>query len=236
MNKLVKSVPNTLTLFNAMSGFLSIVATASGDYQLAVIWIFAAAFFDFVDGAAARLLKVQSAVGKDLDSLSDVVSFGVAPGFIIFNLIASSAITDLHWLKYSALLIPALSVLRLAKFNHDARQSDRFFGLPVPANALFLSAIALVVSGAYPEPLIVLFQHPITLSVSATIGSLLLVSDIPLFSLKFKNLTWRDNWVRYSFLLLSAVSLALFQAAALLGIIPFYIVISLLIKLFSKND
>jgi len=235
MNIIRKSIPNFITICNLLCGFLSIVATSEGQYELAVIWIFAGAVCDFLDGTAARLLNAKSPIGADLDSLSDVVSFGVAPGFLIFSVIGVHASEQMQWLRYFALAIPALSTLRLARFNNDARQSDRFFGLPVPANALFFCAIPFVISGDYPQWLIDIVSQPFTLVGASVIMSLLLVTNIPLFAFKFSSLSWKKNSFRYIYILMAIILLVFFQVAALLLLIPLYVIFSLVINRFSND-
>lgn len=214
-----------------------------GELTIAVLFIFAAAVFDFLDGMAARLLKAYSPIGKELDSLADMISFGLAPGMVMmvmleFSLLGINVRVDhLSALSFweiccisSSLLIPVFSGLRLAKFNTDTRQSESFIGLPVPANAIFISALALMVIHGKYQTLGNIILQPWVLMV-ITIGmSLLLVSELPMFSLKFKSLTWKDNKVRYIFLGISAALILALNSYGIAGAILLFILISLLLK------
>ncbi|MDR0845502.1 MAG: CDP-alcohol phosphatidyltransferase family protein [Tannerella sp.] len=224
-----KHIPNTLTCANLAFGCYACILALCGNYLCAVIAIFIAAGFDFLDGFAARLLKAFSPIGKDLDSLADMVSFGVAPGMILFDFLDRLQKTvDGGCPVYgklfllAAFAIPVFSALRLAKFNNDERQKTSFVGLPVPANAIFWAPLIYVLSPlvadktVFPGLLPVDFSADlsgfpvlgllIVLSLLALGMSLLLVSEIPMFSLKIKSLAWKGNELRY-ILILSAVVL-----------------------------
>ena len=151
-----KHIPNIITLSNLVCGTLAVWQALQGNLICAALFIFLGAFFDFFDGMTARLLHVQSAIGKELDSLSDVVTFGVAPGFIVFSLLESvtSQMGTMGWLKFVALLMPALSSYRLAKFNLDERQTSSFIGLPTPANAMVWAAYGIILSVSDPSKLL----------------------------------------------------------------------------------
>ncbi len=203
----------------------------------AALFIILAAVFDFFDGFAARMLKVQSPMGVDLDSLADVFSFGGAPAMIIYvwleqcmqNL--SPIYAGNHWVQLLpclAFLIPAFSAFRLAKFNHDDRQHTDFYGLPTPANALFMGFLPL---SADRLPFVSNFWIVLALML---IFCVLLVSDLPMFSLKFKNFTWKDNKVRYLFLILAVVLFAIFRLGSFPIIILSYILISVTIFAIHK--
>ncbi len=202
-----KHIPNSLTCCNLICGcYATAAAFYAADYNIfytyAVCAILAGAVFDFFDGMVARLLHVSSPIGKELDSLADVVTFGVAPSAMLFSLYQEVACPEMllpvrRYLPYLAFLMAAFSALRLAKFNIDPRQSSSFIGLPTPANALFwgsllLGAHAFLVSPKFNCVLLFLFE---------LLFCMLLVAEIPLFALKFKNLSWRDNKVRYIFLI-----------------------------------
>ncbi len=189
--------------------------------------------FDFFDGFAARLLKVHSELGKQLDSLADLVSFGVAPGFLVFKMFQMSYLSgepSPDFLPYIALLIPLLSALRLAKFNIDTRQADYFIGMPTPANALFLYSIGLM--GIYTDNETVqnIILHPFLLTAITIITSFLLVAELPLMSLKVKNMKWKENKGRIILLLGIVLLLVIFRFRALAFIIPFYLLLSLVFK------
>lgn len=215
-------LPNFLTLLNLLSGVLGILWVLEGQPLYGAYFVILSATFDFFDGFAARLLKVQSELGKELDSLADVVSFGVLPGILLYSLTKSQ--TEASFLPYCTLIIPMLSAYRLAKFNLDTRQSDRFIGLPTPANALLLTTIPHL-AARWPE-LSPWLSSPITLVVIAWLTSLLLVVELPLIALKFKNSSLRDNSYRYALLLIGAVCLVWLQLAGIPLVILAYLLLS----------
>jgi CDP-diacylglycerol--serine O-phosphatidyltransferase len=217
-----KHIPNFITCLNLFSGCVAAYLAFKGNYQGAFIAILLAAVFDFMDGFAARLLKAYSSMGKELDSLADMVSFGLAPGAIVFSLLGETGINE--WLPFFAFLIPVFSGLRLAKFNIDDRQSSSFLGLPVPANAIFWSGIVYSFSPF-------LMNNVWLFLILIVVFSYLLVSKIPMFSLKFKNVTWKDNRIQYLFLMGCIAILAFFQLNAFAIIIGWYIAMSLGLKL-----
>ncbi|WP_439474912.1 CDP-diacylglycerol--serine O-phosphatidyltransferase [Algoriphagus formosus] len=217
-------IPNSLTLGNLLAGVIGIVTVLAGDYQNGAYFIFLAAFLDFFDGFAARLLKVSGELGKQLDSLADLVSFGVLPGFVVYEWI--STLTSVEWMPYLSLTIPLFSALRLAKFNIDTRQSDRFIGLPTPANALFFSTLPYLAdfwsfTGNY-------LSNPWTLIVISWVFSLLLVAEIPLIALKFKNFSLRDNVFRYVLLASGALAILLMGLSGIPLVIILYLGLSLI--------
>lgn len=215
-------LPNFLTLLNLLSGVLGILWVLEGQPLYGAYFVILSATFDFFDGFAARLLKVQSELGKELDSLADVVSFGVLPGILLYSLTKSQ--TEVSFLPYCTLIIPMLSAYRLAKFNLDTRQSDRFIGLPTPANALLLTTIPHL-AARWPE-LSPWLSSPITLVVIAWLTSLLLVVELPLIALKFKNSSFTDNSYRYALLLIGAVCLVWLQLAGIPLVILAYLLLS----------
>lgn len=188
-------------------------------------FVLIAAGFDFFDGFAARLLKVQSDIGKELDSLADVVSFGVLPGLILFEMTESAVEADVL-LPYLTLIVPMLSAYRLAKFNLDTRQSERFLGLPTPANALFLSTLPHL---TYQWPALGNWiTSPVALIILAWIFAILLVTEIPLIALKFKSFSFSKNIFRYSLIFLSLVFFAWLQLAGIPLVILAYIGLSVI--------
>ncbi len=196
-----KHLPNTITCCNLICGCIATGAAFHGQYLYAVMMIVAGAVFDFFDGMTARALGVSSPIGKELDSLADVVTFGVAPGAMVFYLFHQVHCPELllplrDVLPYTALLMPAFSALRLAKFNLDARQSTQFIGLPTPANALFWGS-AILGQHAF---LVSLKFNAVFLFLFMLLFCFLLVAEVPMLALKFKNLTWRDNRERFIFL------------------------------------
>lgn len=227
-----KYIPNTITCLSLVSGCVATVMALGGHLWLAAIWILVAAVFDFLDGFAARLLKAYSPIGKELDSLSDMVSFGVAPGMVLFWLL-SQACPALPfgalnaYIPCLAFVIPVFSGLRLAKFNIDERQTTSFLGLPVPAHALFwASAGYSVMPIVYTNQLLF-----VLLSVVLAIAtSLLLVSEIPMFSLKIKSLSWKGNELRYILVVCAVLFVALWGFLGISGTILLYIILSIFNK------
>lgn len=219
---LLRHIPNALTCANLVCGCLGIISLFTNKIEPAY-FIWAACVFDFFDGFAARLLKVSSPIGKELDSLADMVSFGVLPALAVYNWIGSG--TGLY-LPYVAIMIAVFSALRLAKFNIDTNQSDSFIGVPTPANALFLSALPFL-----PEAIRAVVFLPYMLAILAIVFSLLLVAPLPLFALKFKNFGWQGNQLRFTFLAVSVLLLLVFHAGAIPFIILFYIGVSLVSRL-----
>lgn len=228
-NCITRHIPNTVTCCNLLSGCVAIVMAHQGCYQAALGFIVLGAIFDFFDGLLARALKAYSPLGKELDSLADDVTFGVAPAMMLFSLMHEVALPA--WLApvaglfpYVAFLIAAFSALRLAKFNIDTRQTTSFIGLPTPANALFWGSLIV---GAH-DFLVADTLAFLYLIILVLLTSWLLVAEIPMFSLKFKNLSWRDNKVQFIFLL-GCIPLVLFlQLAGLAAIIIWYALLSLL--------
>ena len=215
-------LPNFITLLNLLSGVLGILWVLEGQPLYGAYFVILSATFDFFDGFAARLLKVQSDMGKELDSLADVVSFGVLPGILLYSLTKNQ--TEASFLPYCTLIIPMLSAYRLAKFNLDTRQSDRFIGLPTPANALLLTTIPYL-AAHWPE-LSPWLSSPIALVVIAWLTSLLLVAELPLIALKFKNSSFTDNSYRYALLVIGAVCLVWLQLAGIPLVILAYLLLS----------
>ena len=198
-----------------------------GNYQWAVLMIIIGAIFDFFDGMVARALGVSSNIGKELDSLADIVTFGVAPSSIIFYLFTEVHCPEMlipvrHLLPYTAFLMAAFSALRLAKFNIDERQHQQFIGLPTPANALFWGSIVL---GAHPF-LVSLKFNAVFLFLFMLLFCMLLVCEVPMIALKFKNFTWIDNKQRYIFLI-GCLPLLFFGTLSLATIIIWYIAMSI---------
>ncbi len=227
-----RHIPNTITCCNLICGSIAIYLALqpTPDYSLALYFIIGGAVFDFFDGFMARLLGVSSPIGKELDSLADDITFGVAPAAIVFSLLretlpqALPGSALLPYLPFTAFIIAAFSALRLAKFNLDARQSTTFFGLPTPANTLFWAALAV---GAHDWLLAQNWSAWLLLS-GVVLSSWLLVSDIPMFALKFKNFGWRDNILRYTFILLCLGLLVALGWTAFSLIIVLYVLISLM--------
>lgn len=226
---IVRFIPNTITSLNLVSGCVASAMALQGSLFWAMMWIIIASVFDFSDGLAARLLKAYSPLGKELDSLADVVSFGVAPGMILYTMlgewsVAAGAEGLLSYVPYLAFIVPAFSGLRLAKFNIDERQTTTFIGLPVPAHALLWSSAcyslhALVETGESWVAVVLIAAFCLT--------SYLLVSEIPMFSLKAKSLGWRGNELQYILVICSVGFIACFGFLGISGAIVLYIVLSM---------
>lgn len=225
---ILRHLPNALTCANLLCGCLGIVFILKGETTPAAFFVWTACAFDFFDGFAARLLKVSSAIGKELDSLADMVSFGVLPAMMMYQWI--NQISNILYLPYCAFIIAVFSALRLAKFNIDERQTTSFIGLPTPANALFLTALPFL-----PDPLMNWVQQPIFLVAICVAFSLLLVAEIELFALKFKNFGWAGNEIRYLFILVSIFLLIFLTEAALPLIILLYILSSFIKSLVGRS-
>lgn len=231
-----KHIPNFITCLNLTSGVLGILY-AESNLIFASYAVLVAAVFDFLDGMVARLLHVSSAIGKELDSLCDVVSFGVLPGIIIWKLFEAAFLytpvpPGYYFLIFLSVLIPVFSALRLAKFNLDERQVQGFIGLPTPANAMFIASIPLIVQNPNFQTI---FLNVITLSLISIVMSFLLVSEIPLFALKFKNFRLKDNFGRYLFLVFSCILFLVLRYLAAPFIILIYIVLSIALYLFRNK-
>ena len=230
-NVIKKNIPNTVTCLNLFSGCIACVMAFEARYELALLFIILSSVFDFFDGMLARALNAHSIIGKDLDSLADDVSFGFAPSAIVFSLFKemyypASMEFIAPYLPYAAFLISVFSVfsaLRLAKFNNDTRQTTSFIGLPVPANALFWASL---VAGAH-DILISESCHPVYLFIVVCLFSWLLVAEIPMFSLKFKNLSWNDNKISFTFLIVCIPFLVFLGISSFAAIVVWYILLSL---------
>jgi CDP-diacylglycerol--serine O-phosphatidyltransferase len=234
------TIPNIITSLNALFGCLSVAFAATGRLDIAFVCIIIAAVCDFFDGFAARLLRSYSAIGKELDSLADVISFGLAPAFMLFvaiNGMSSTLSCSLQSDCGLACIICALpflltvfSALRLAKFNVDERQTTSFIGLPTPANALFFSTLALLYDTQ---------QLPITLNIwwilaLVVVFSYLLISEIPMFSLKIKSFSIKKHKIQIIFLVIAIILLTLYQIKAIPLIILWYIVLSIGVAVYNK--
>lgn len=223
-----KHIPNTITCCNLISGCVATAFAFGGQLDIALLFIVIGAVFDFFDGMSARLLKVSSAIGKELDSLADDVTFGVAPAtMVFFELGVMDYPTWLeparHILPFFAYIMAAFSALRLAKFNLDERQAMGFIGLPTPANALFWGGLTVgAVNFIESSPYMVL-----GVLVMVIISSLLMVSEVPMFALKFKHWGWKGNELKYIFIITCIPLLLIFRISALAIIIAWYVILSI---------
>lgn len=194
-NLIVRNIPNSITCCNLISGCIATQQAFEGNARMALLFIIIGAVFDFFDGMTARLLHVSSPIGKELDSLADDVTFGVAPATIVYSTLLLALPTQLSLVAYAAFLIAAFSALRLAKFNLDERQSMGFIGLPTPANALFWGSLVVY----SPSWLTDLSYSWLILLVMVLASSWILVSEVPMFALKFKHWGFQSNELKYSF-------------------------------------
>ena len=222
-----KHIPNTITCCNLISGCIATVFAFNGQFALALLWIVAGAVFDFFDGMTARLLHVSSPIGKELDSLADDVTFGVAPSAMVFyELSAMDYPTVMEplrpYIPFFAFIMAAFSALRLAKFNLDERQTTSFIGLPTPANALFWGSL-LVGASQWLE------SSPVNaplLMLMVLLSCYLLVSEIPMFALKFKQWGWKGNEVKYIFVATAAALILLLGVKGIAVVIAWYVLLS----------
>ncbi len=230
-NGITRHIPNFVTACNLFSGCIAAVMAFQANYEAAILFIILGATFDFFDGMLARLFHVSGPLGKELDSLADDITFGFAPSVIVFSLFKEvqypafmQSMTDIF--PYTAFIIAVFSALRLGKFNIDPRQSSSFIGLPTPANALFWGSLVVgghsfLISDAF---------NALYLFILVLLMSYLLVAELPMFSLKFKNLSWKDNKISYFFLLVCIPLLVIFRISGFAAIILWYILLSLLTK------
>ncbi|MBQ7531805.1 MAG: CDP-alcohol phosphatidyltransferase family protein [Paludibacteraceae bacterium] len=233
-----KHIPNIITCCNLLSGAIAVMLAAEGLFHCAFGMILLGALFDFFDGMSARALKVNNPIGKEIDSLADVITFGLAPSVMLMQAIRLATENSNYawgWWSAVALVMAAFSALRLAKFNIDERQTGSFLGLATPANAIFWASLI----AAFPEMASWAEWLPWAMLAVATVSCWLLVSELPMFSLKFKNLSWKDNAVRYIFLIGCVLVIALCTTYAVVkgnwhyalfsgaGVILWYIVANL---------
>jgi CDP-diacylglycerol--serine O-phosphatidyltransferase len=233
-------IPNAITLLNLSSGLLAIIAIFKGYYDEAFLFVCLGIFFDFWDGFFARKFKVSGELGLQLDSLADVITSGVVPGLMMFKLLLDIQEDDtsmyyltedyyyMGFVPYLGFIITLASAYRLAKFNIDARQTDSFIGLPTPANALFIMSIPMIQFDGSHEWVVNGLFNPFVLLVISLVSAYMLNAEIPLFSLKVKEFSWKKSKLQFSFLALSALLLLFFGFTALPIIILFYVALSVL--------
>lgn len=238
-----KSIPNILTLLNLLSGTIAAIFAVQGELVLAAYLVFLGIFFDFFDGFAARLLNVQGELGKQLDSLADVVTSGVVPGIVLYQLLKTKNTLEIlnteiiswesqkiEFLPFVGLLITLAAAYRLAKFNIDERQSSSFIGLPTPAASLVVLSLPLILEFTSFEFAATIIENKWFLVVLTLVLSFLMNAEIPLFSLKFKNFTWKDNQLKFVFLMCTMLLVVVFQFVAIPLVILLYIFLSLFYK------
>ena len=228
---MLKHIPNLLTISNLICGCIALYFTFHNNLVFAAYLIGLSAMFDFMDGAVARLLKVSGPMGRELDSLADMVSFGVVPGSVVFHLLEATSMSSY---SFVALLIPALSAYRLAKFNIDERQTDGFIGLNTPANTLFFISFPLISHFQPDHFLNTWIAIPELLILLTVLMSFSMVSEIPLFAFKFKDLRLADNKLRFSFIGLSVILLVMLQFAAIPLLVLLYLFLSIATQFSTK--
>lgn len=255
------NIPNLLTASNMLCGIFAIILAFAGRIDIAPYFIFLAAVLDFFDGFVARLLKQQGELGKQLDSLADMISFGLAPGVMMFLILLKyspditlysgynlfnwvKAITDLKssaFVPLTGLIITVFSMFRLAKFNIDTRQSDSFIGLPTPANTIFFMAFPLLLAKygdttGWEHDLIFWLIQPMVLIPLIVVMSLLLVAELPLFALKFKHFKWKGNEIRYVFLISCGILISTLMIWSIPIIVLLYLLLSFIQHILRKNS
>ena len=269
------NIPNLFTAANLMCGILSIILTLAGRIDLAPFAIFLGGLFDFFDGFLARKLKISGELGKQLDSLADMITFGLAPGLLMMVVIIVSIYIDvpyeatsftshvhfeiqnwvnavfydvpnqmdasIKWLPFFALIIPFFSMFRLAKFNIDVRQTDSFIGVPTPLNTIFFTFFPLIMwlnfdVWRYDEGIYGYLFNSYFLVGLCLFMSILLVSELKLFSLKFKHFEWKGNEIRFSFLLISMILIPLLLVWSIPLIVFLYLILSLVDNLLFKKQ
>lgn len=221
-----RHIPNFITLLNLSCGCMASMMAFEGFYTQAFLFMVGSLIFDFLDGFAARLLKSYSDMGRELDSLADVVSFGFVPGVLMWHIGGGF---------YFGFLITLFSALRLAKFNVDTREHDVFYGLATPASAIFFCSIAFVIENMPTSFVAVAMSNEIVRWVLVVLFAYLMICDLPMFSLKFKSWGVKDNALVYGFLLCSLIAIVVFGVLSLPFIILSYIVLSVLLKVGGKR-
>lgn len=230
--KIKKHIPNTITLLNLFCGCIALVFAFNRDFEMAFYFVGLGIFLDFFDGFFARLFNVSSPLGLQLDSLADMVTSGVVPGLVMFQMMidhsSTAAVAHLQWFPYLGFLIALGSCYRLANFNIDTRQMDSFIGLPTPANALFILSLPLVLK--YTDSLIIieLLTNPWFLLVITFLSVYMLNAEIPLFSLKIKKFSIKENTLQIVFLSVSVLLLVFLQYVAIPVVIIFYVLLSVI--------
>jgi len=245
MVKKRRTIPNFFTIANLVGGLLAIQFSLTGHLNWASYCIFAAIVFDFFDGFMAGLLKVKNDKGKQMDSLADIITFGAAPGFIVFSLFQivkenhsvgyNSEYNWMVYLEYFAFIIPVFALFRLAKFNVDTKQSTSFIGVPTATMAIFFASFPILVNEAVFEPtklstsiLNNVLLNPYVLIILTLLFSILMVAKIPLFALKFKQYKWAGNEIQVIFLILCLLCIIIFQFWAVPIIVLLYILMSII--------
>jgi len=232
-----KHIPNLITLINLFCGCIAVVFVSEGNYEMAFYFVCLGIFFDFFDGFFARLFKVSSPLGLQLDSLADMVTSGVVPGFVMYSLFLKSAheLGTNPAIPFLGFIVTLGSCYRLANFNIDTRQTDSFIGLPTPANALFILSLPLVLKFSDSLLMLEILTNQWVLLVITLCSAYILNAEIPLFALKVKKFNVKDNALQIVFLLVSLVLVVLLQYIAIPLIIIFYVLLSVVNNMFLKK-
>ena len=232
-----KHIPNSITLLNLFCGCIAMVFVSNKDFEMAFFFVFLGIFFDFFDGFFARLFKVTGELGLQLDSLADMVTSGVVPGYVMYFLLSNSQheISSHSFFPYLGFIITMGSCYRLAFFNIDTRQSESFIGLPTPANSLFILSLPLVIKYSDSFFIFELLTSQWVLLLITAFSAYILNAEIPLFSLKIKKFTLKDNLLQIIFLAFSVLLLVFFQYAGVPLVIIGYVVLSVLNNRFSLD-
>ncbi|KRD63856.1 phosphatidylserine synthase [Flavobacterium sp. Root935] len=232
-----KHIPNLITLINLFCGCVAIVFVSQGDYLMAFYMVCLGIFFDFFDGFFARLFKVSSPLGLQLDSLADMVTSGVTPGYVMYSMFANSGheLGTSPAIPFLGFIVTLGSCYRLANFNIDTRQTDSFIGLPTPANALFILSLPLVISFSDSLMILEILTNQWVLLLITLCSAYILNAEIPLFSLKIKKFRLKENALQIVFLTISVLLVVLLHYIAIPLIIVFYVVLSIINNLFLKK-
>ena len=240
---LKKYIPNLLTLLNLLCGTIAVIFAVNNELEIAAYFVLLGIFFDFFDGFAARIFKVEGELGKQLDSLADVVTSGVVPGIVIYKLlqtkntieifnteVVSWKTKEIELLPFFGLLFTLAAAYRLAKFNIDERQTSSFIGLPTPAAALVILSLPLIINYSSLEFATTLIENKWFLIILTVVLSFLMNAEIPLFSLKFKDYSWKNNKVKFSFILITVFLCIVLKFVAIPIVIIVYVIMSLFYK------
>jgi CDP-diacylglycerol---serine O-phosphatidyltransferase len=222
------TIPNVITLGNLLSGCMGLKYAFEGNLEYAAYAIFLALILDYLDGFLARILKSNSEIGQQLDSLADMVSFGVLPAYILFFILKNQGNVVFEGQEYLSLLLALSSALRLAKFNIDTRQTDSFIGVPTPANGMLIASLPFIIkqqgflSGFISTPVILAY---------IVIMAYLLISELPLFALKFKDFSWKNNAFKFGFIGFCLLLLLVLKLSA----VPLIVITYILVSVFKRN-
>jgi CDP-diacylglycerol--serine O-phosphatidyltransferase len=232
-----KHIPNLITLINLFCGCIAVVFVSEANYEMAFYFVCLGIFFDFFDGFFARLFKVSSPLGLQLDSLADMVTSGVAPGYVMYTMFVNSAheLGTNPAIPFLGFIVTLGSCYRLANFNIDTRQTDSFIGLPTPANSLFILSLPLVLKFSYSLFMLEILTNQWVLLIITLCSAYILNAEIPLFSLKVKKINLKDNALQVIFLLISIVLVVLLHYIAIPLIIIFYVLLSIVNNTFLKK-